>query len=330
MSPVDFPLDSTIVPFALPFRPRRIVVGAAIHAEIVSYIQARRPELTVHGAPVAEVTQADVDDADAYIGFRRPPQATTMGRVQWVHSTGAGVDGWLMGAPLATSILVTRSPELFGGQISEWAIARIFAIQQDLLALDRAQREHRWYQHDVPRVAGTRALLLGTGDIGRTIAAALTALGVQCTGVSRSGRSDHPGFAAVHTLDALPSLVAGADWIICSLPDTAETRGLVGRALLSRCRGAALLNCGRGSVVDESVIPEALAAGWLRAAALDVFEVEPLPAGSPLWDHERVIISPHMSGLTTVEGAAQGFLACLEALEGGAVPRWAIDRRRGY
>jgi phosphoglycerate dehydrogenase-like enzyme len=322
--------SSVLVPLPLPFHPHRVVVGAAIHADIVAFIRARRPELQLHGAPYTEITQADVDDADAYVGFRRPPKTTSMGRVRWVHSTGAGVDGWLMGAPLDPSILVTRSPELFGGQISEWAIARIFAIQQDLIPLATAQREHRWYQHDVPRVTGTRALLIGTGDIGRTIATALTALGVHCTGVSRSGVSDHPAFASVHTMDALPALMGSADWIILSLPDTPDTRALIGRDLLSRCQGAALLNCGRGTVVDQGVLPDALAQGWLRAAALDVFEAEPLPTHSPLWDDERVLISPHMSGLTTVEGAAGGFLECLEALERGEVPRWAIDRGRGY
>jgi phosphoglycerate dehydrogenase-like enzyme len=83
-------------------------------------------------------------------------------------------------------------------------------------------------------------------------------------------------------------------------------------------------------VVEETAIPEALANGWLRAAALDVFATEPLPDTSPLWDDPRVLISPHMSGLTTARGAALGFLECLASLEAGKLPRWAIDRARGY
>jgi glyoxylate/hydroxypyruvate reductase A len=91
-----------------------------------------------------------------------------------------------------------------------------------------------------------------------------------------------------------------------------------------------LINAGRGAVVVEREIQPALDAGWLRGAALDVFEVEPLPPTSPLWSDSRVMISPHISGQTTVEGAAAGFLECLSALERGEQPRWTVDRKRGY
>jgi phosphoglycerate dehydrogenase-like enzyme len=91
-----------------------------------------------------------------------------------------------------------------------------------------------------------------------------------------------------------------------------------------------LINAGRGAVVDEALIPEALDKGWLAGAILDVFEVEPLPASSPLWDDRRVMISPHISGLTTREGAITGFLECLAEIERGEVPARAVDRDREY
>jgi glyoxylate/hydroxypyruvate reductase A len=134
----------------------------------------------------------------------------------------------------------------------------------------------------------------------------------------------------VHTVDRLPDLVADADWIVLSIPDTPSTRGLVSRETLSRCRGAVLLNAGRGAVVDEAAIPEALDQGWLRGAALDVFATEPLPAASPLWNDPRILVSPHISGLTTVAGAADGFLECVASLEQGVLPKWTVDRARGY
>jgi phosphoglycerate dehydrogenase-like enzyme len=179
-------------------------------------------------------------------------------------------------------------------------------------------------------VAGTKALLVGTGDIGSAIAEKLRALGVTVTGVSRSGQASHTTFTAVHSVDRLPDLVADADWIVLSIPDTPSTRGLVSRDILSRCRGAVLLNAGRGAVVDEGAIPEALDQGWLRGAALDVFVTEPLPAASPLWNDPRILVSPHISGLTTVAGAADGFLECVASLEQGVLPKWTVDRARGY
>ncbi len=313
----------------LPFSPQRVVIGANAHAEIAALLRDRRPSLEIRGAPFTEITVDDLAWADSYIGFKRPPSAQHMGNVHWVHSTGAGVDAWV-GSGLDETILLTRSPESFGPMIAEWAVARIFAIQQQLVSLVDAQREQRWAPRDIARVAGTRALLVGTGDIGSAIATSLTALGVHVTGVSRTGVSTHAAFREVHPVGQLAELVSEADWIVLSIPDTPASRGLVSRDVLSRCRGAVLLNAGRGAVVEERAIPEALDQGWLRAAALDVFETEPLPATSPLWTDPRVIISPHISGLTTVAGAAEGFLECAESLEGGVLPKWTVDRARGY
>ena len=91
-----------------------------------------------------------------------------------------------------------------------------------------------------------------------------------------------------------------------------------------------LLNAGRGAVLEEAALTDALDQGWLRGAALDVFEAEPLPTNSPLWADPRVMISPHISGLTTVEGAGAGFVECLADLEHGLIPKWQVDRTAGY
>ena len=315
---------------APPPKPRRVVVGASLHADICAAIRAVRPDLELRGAPYTAVTPADLSWADTYIGFRRPPTATTMGAVRWVHCTGAGVDSWLAPPALPADILLTRTSESFGPMIAEWALARILAFQMQLLDLAAAQAEHRWAPRDIARLAGTRALIVGTGDVGSAVARVLHALGVVVTGVSRTGAAHDPAFAQVHRVDRLGELVAHAEWIVLTLPITAATRGLVSRAILARCRGAVLLNAGRGAVLDESALPEALDQGWLRGAALDVFETEPLPATSPLWADRRVMVSPHISGLTTARGAAEGFLDCLAEIDAGRTPKWTVDRVRGY
>jgi phosphoglycerate dehydrogenase-like enzyme len=137
-------------------------------------------------------------------------------------------------------------------------------------------------------------------------------------------------FGSTGKVSELRVLVANADWLIVTVPLTTETRGLIGRDVLSACREAVLINVGRGAVVDETILPEALEKGWLSGAALDVFAVEPLPAESPLWDHPRVIVSPHSSGPTTVEGAVVGFLECLHEVDQGKLPARTVDRERGY
>lgn len=314
----------------LPFRPRRVLVGAAAHAEIIEWIRSRRPDIECRGAPHTGITVDDLTWAEAYIGFRRPPAATTMGNVRWVHCTGAGVDAWLGDGSLDPAILLTRSTESFGPRIAEWAVARVLAFQQQLRDLGEAQRGAKWAPRDLAQVAGTRALVVGTGDIGRAVGGALAALGVTVTGVSRSGRRVGAPFIQVHPVSALPALVGAADWIVLVIPSTLESKHLFSRELLSHCRGALLLNAGRGAVLEEAALSDALDQGWLRGAALDVFEVEPLPASSPLWADRRVMVSPHISGLTTVVGAGAGFVECLAELERGVIPKWQVDRTIGY
>jgi phosphoglycerate dehydrogenase-like enzyme len=318
-----------VSPFPLPFAPRRIVIGANAHAELGAYLRERRSDLEVRGGRLADITTDDMSWAEAYVGFKRP-RASTLGGVRWVHCTGAGVDAWLQPVEIDRAILLTRTSESFGPMIAEWAAARVLAFQQQLPDLWRRQAAHAWAPRDVDRLAGTRALVVGTGDVGSAVAMVLARLGCHVTGVSRTGRSDHPAFNAVYPVDALAHLVGGARWIALTVPITAATRGLFNRELMSRCRGAFLLNAGRGAVVEESALPEALEKGWLGGAALDVFETEPLPGASPLWDHPNVIVSPHISGITTTAGAGDGFLECLADLERGRMPKWVVDRDRGY
>ncbi len=308
---------------------RRVVIGQNAHAEMTRLIAARRPDLEIRGNTFSAITAEDLDWADAYIGFRRPP-LPDMGNVRWVQSTGAGVDSWLEPVALSRDIVLTRTPESFGPMIAEWALSRALAFVTKIVELAAAQREHRWAPGDIGMLRGTHAVVVGTGDVGTHVARLFGAVGCRVTGVSRTGRGETSVFESVHTSDRLVSVVSTADWVILTVPLTPDTRGLLNEAVLRACTGAVLMNAGRGAVVDESVLPRALAEGWIGGAALDVFEVEPLPATSPLWDDPRVMISPHVSGLTTIEGAVHGFLECLAMFERGETPRWVVDRERGY
>jgi phosphoglycerate dehydrogenase-like enzyme len=309
--------------------PHRIVIGATAHAALAERLRAVRGDLEIRGKPYTDVTADDLSWADTYMGFKRPP-LPTMGSVRWVHCTGAGVDAWLSPTELSRDVLLTRTSESFGPYIAEWAIARALAVRQHLLDLAEAQRRHEWKPREPGYVRGSRAVVVGTGDIGSSVARLFSALGAEVHGVSRSGRGDPDVFAATSNVSELRSLAATADWLIVTVPLTPETRGLISREVMSACRGAVLMNAGRGATVDEAAIPEALDAGWLAGAILDVFTVEPLPADSPLWDHPRVMISPHSSGPTTVDGAIDGFLECLSEIERGQMPGRAVDRDRGY
>lgn len=318
----------------LPAPPRRIVIGAESHEAIAAALTAARPDLAVRGNRMPALTADDLAWGECYVGFRRPP-LPTLGAIRWVHCTGAGVDAWLHPTPLPDGVLLTRTSESYGPPIAEWAVARALAYTQQLRALDEAQRAGQWAPRDIPLLAGSHVLVVGAGDIGTHCARAFRALGCHVTGVSRSGTARPDGdtpspFHAMARVEALAELLPEAQLIVVTLPLTRDTRGLLSRALLARCRGAHLLNAGRGAVIDEGALPEALDAGWLAQASLDVFATEPLPADSPLWNNPRVVISPHISGLTTVPGAVEGFLEALAQLERGAQPQWTVDQGRGY
>jgi phosphoglycerate dehydrogenase-like enzyme len=313
----------------LPPAPRHIVIGANAHAALSEALRSARPALEFRGAKYTDVTPDDLSWAEAYVGFKRPP-LPSMGNVRWVHCTGAGVDDWLYPEELPREILLTRTSESFGPMIAEWALARALATTQELLDLAQAQRMHRWAPRDLAMVGGTTAVIVGTGDVGTHVAKAFRALGCKIYGVSRTGSGDPDVFTTLAEVSALRDVVAVADWLILTVPLTNATRGLVNRHVLSACRGAFLMNVGRGAVVEEAAIPVALENGWLRGAALDVFETEPLPTESPLWLIPHVMISPHVAGLTTTAGAAKGFLDCLADIEAGRLPKWVVDRERGY
>jgi phosphoglycerate dehydrogenase-like enzyme len=312
-----------------PLHPRRIVIGSSAHAALVETLHRARPDLEFRGRTLADVTMNDLEWGEAYVGFKRPP-LLTMGRIRWVHCTGAGVDAWLYPNELPREILLTRTSEPFGPMIAEWALARALAFSQRLAELAECQRRAEWCPRDPSFIRDTRALVVGTGDVGSNIARAFAALGAIVHGVSRSGNGDPSVFSEVHPVSQLTDIVGDASWLVLALPLTAATRKLVDRRVLQACRGAVLINAGRGAVVDEAMIPEALERGWLSGAALDVFEVEPLPPTSPLWRHPRIMISPHISGPTTTEGAAAGFLECLSEIERGVRPARVVDRDRQY
>jgi phosphoglycerate dehydrogenase-like enzyme len=305
------------------------VIGANAHATLAEALRRARPELAVRGNKYTELTAADLEWGDTYIGFRRPPLAS-MGNIRWVHCTGAGVDSWFFPVELPRDILLTRTSESFGPMIAEWALARALAFSQQLLDLAQHQRRREWKPRDVAMLRGTTVVVVGTGDVGTYVGRMFRGMGCQVHGVSRSGSGDESVFATCSRVSSLASAAAKADWLIVTLPLTLETRSLIGRDVLQACRGAVLMNAGRGAVVDEALLPEALDKGWLRGAALDVFETEPLPTQSPLWTDARVMISPHISGITTTEGAVTGFLDCLSALERGETPKWIVDRERQY
>ena len=312
----------------VPWHPKRILISHTLHEGLGEFITERRPDLEIRARDQAEISGADVEWAEVFVGFR-PPREGPWRELRWIHCIGAGVDAFAFRTGLAAQTLLTRTSEDFGPMIGEYALARALAVTQRLRALDADQREREWRPKHPQQLRGTRALVIGTGAVGGGIAQAFLGAGCQVEGLSQSG-SGRPPFARVHPIQDFASAVAQARWLVLGCPLTEATFHLLNRERLAACSGVYLINVGRGQLVDEAALPGALAAGRLSGCALDVFEVEPPPRSSPLWDHPAVTISPHISGLTTIPGAGIGFLSCLADVEAGRRPSLAIDPARGY
>jgi phosphoglycerate dehydrogenase-like enzyme len=231
--------------------------------------------------------------------FRSPSlrQAWDAARdVRWIHVAGVGVDGLLFPELVAADVTVTNSAGVFDAAIGEYAVGLMLAFAMDLPRSVRDQATRRWEHRETERLAGRTVVVLGAGGIGRAIASLARAAGCQILSVAREARTD-PDLGRIFGVGDLASILPLADFVVVALPLTAATRGLVGAAELRRLRPSArIINVGRGPVVDEDALVQALERGIIAGAALDVFDREPLPPEHPFWDMRNVIVSPHMSG----------------------------------
>ncbi len=248
-------------------------------------------------------------------------------RPRWVHTASAGVDHLLCPELAASDTVVTNARGVFDGPIAEYVAGLVLAFAKDLPRTLRLQRERTWLHRETRRVAGTRACVVGSGPIGRAVAGTLEALGVRTALVGRTARD------GVHGPEDLDRLLARADWVVAAAPLTEETRGMFDARRFGLMQPSAhFVNVGRGELVVEDALVRAVRDRWIAGAALDVFTAEPLAGGSPLWELDDVVVSPHMSGDTVGwrdELAAQ-FVELYELWEAGRPLENVVDKRRGY
>ncbi|MFC8421457.1 D-2-hydroxyacid dehydrogenase [Streptomyces sp. NPDC057236] len=248
-------------------------------------------------------------------------------RPRWVHTASAGVDHLLCPELAASDTVVTNARGVFDRPIAEYVAALVLAFAKDLPRTLDLQRERTWRHRESRRVAGTRAVVVGSGPIGRAIAGTLTALGVKTALVGRTAR------AGVHGPDDLDRLLARADWVIAAAPLTESTRGMFDARRFGVMQPSAhFVNVGRGQLVVEDALAEAVRRRWIAGAALDVFENEPLTPDSPLWRLPGLVVSPHMSGDTVGwrDELGEQFVELFELWAAGRPLENVVDKQRGY
>ena len=218
-------------------------------------------------------------------------------RLRWVHAGSAGVERVLFPELAASDVVVTNSRYVFDQALAEYTIALMLALSKDLLTTFRYQAERHWVQRETETLSGKSAVMVGVGPIARRTAQLAKAFGMSVCGIGRTARTGDPDFGDIASPDELTTLFANTDYVVMLLPSTPQTEGMVDAAAVAALKPTArLVNLGRGSTLDQDALCDALRAGRLAGAALDVMRPEPLPADSPLWDVPNLLISPHMSG----------------------------------
>jgi phosphoglycerate dehydrogenase-like enzyme len=232
--------------------------------------------------------------------------AASRGTLQWAHSGTAGI-GASLPHLARTGVVLTNSAVVHAEPIADWAIAAIGYFARGLDRMREFQAAGRWGRPEftdlhvpVREFAELRLGVFGLGGIGAAVARRALALGMRVTGIRRRPeRGGPPGVAWVGGLDDLPRLASDSDCLVIAVPHTEQTRAAVSRAVLRRLPpDAIVVNVSRGTLLDETALLELLDASRVRGAALDVFAVEPLPAGHPFWRHPSVLVSPHVAAVT--------------------------------
>lgn len=259
-----------------------------------------------HG--VSAEALAAVADAEVYLGLGVPGELLRAGpRLRWVHTGTAGVGASLSPEMLARDVLFTNSAGVSAPPMAETVVGMILYFARGFDFAVRGQARAQWWKGPfegpdtaVREVAGSIVGILGFGGIGREVARRVIALGARILALKRRRAGEAmEGIEVLFGRDGLLRLARESDYLVVAAPHTRETQGIVSAELIAAMKpGAVLVNVSRGALVDEGALVEALRAGRLRGAALDVFATEPLPPEHPFWRLPNVLVTPHVSAFT--------------------------------
>ncbi len=326
---------------APPAQPRPVVVwvlarpgDAGLHVlnpppEGVRFVVGSEPEAFDDAPPPDAVL-------DCWSGRRRIAGVLERApELPWFHSRSAGLDTVLVPELVASSAILTNGRGAFSSSLAEFVVASLLYFVKDLRRLVKSQEAGTWDPFDMEMLYGRTLGIVGYGDIGRAAAERVRPLGMKVLALRRRTERSvgDPLVDEALPPERLNELMARADDVLVALPLTKDTRGLVDEAALGTMKpGGVLVNVGRGAVVDEAALLEALREGRIRGAALDVFETEPLPADHPLWSLPNVLLAPHCADNVPgwVEDSMHVFLKNLDLFRRGETLLNVADKSRGY
>jgi phosphoglycerate dehydrogenase-like enzyme len=255
--------------------------------------------------------------------------------LRWVHSLSDGVEKILFPELVASPAILTNARGVFKRSLAEFVIASVLYFAKDFRRLIRSQQAGAWQPFEMEEAHGKVMGIVGYGETGRACAERAHSLGMKIVGLRRKPElaNGDPWLEAVLGPHQLHDLLARSDYVVLATPATPQTRRLFGKAEFGAMkRSSVFINVGRGSSVDEPAMIEALQHGRIRGAALDVYEIEPLPPGHPLYRSENVLLSPHCADHTPdfYELDTEFFVQNLHRFLKGEPLENVVDKEAGY
>ena len=255
--------------------------------------------------------------------------------LRWVHSLSAGVNSVLFPELVESDVPLTNSRGVFSRSLAEFAIGAALYFAKDFRRMVRQHQAGVYEEFDVEELHGKTMGIVGYGSIGRAVAERAHSFGMKVVALRRRPElaKDDPLLDSVLPGSAMKELMAASDYVTNAMPLTPETRGLIGEAELRAMKATGvLINVGRGPTVVEGALVRALEEGWIRGAALDVFDKEPLPDGHPFFRLENVLLSPHCADHTPgwEEASMELFLDNFERFSRGEPLLNLVDKKMGY
>lgn len=293
----------------------------------------RFSELEVVAGASDELLDRHIEDAEVLLAWRFPLHALKRARrLRWIQLTSAGVDQVLDAENDLRDVVVTNARGIHGELMADYTIGVMVMLQWNFPRLLRHQQGRSWRQQHTEPLAGKTLGVVGLGAIGGEVARRGATMGLHVLGVRRDPRPVD-GVERMFAPHELREMLPLCDFVVLAVPGTAGTRHMMGEGELRGMRRTAfLVNIARGSVVDEPALVRALREGWIAGVALDVFETEPLPAASPLWSMENVIVTPHIAGEPTdyPRRVMTPFAENIRRWREGRPLRNVVDLTRGY
>lgn len=278
------------------------------------------------------------DEYEVIYGMPKPSELKSFTNLKWFCGSFAGVDAYLDDSLYPSpEVMLSNSSGAYGVTIAEHLIMVTLMLLRHEMTYCADAAAHRWGAVQPMRsIIGSTITVLGTGDIGTEFARRAKAMGAaSIRGVRRTRKAADPAFDAIYTHDELDTLLPDTDILVMALPSTGETKNILSAERIALLPPTAyVVNVGRGSAIDQPALVEALNAGKLAGAALDVFAEEPVPAGDPVWTAQNLLLTPHISGQMSLgytrDRNVALFCEDLERYGRGEKPARLVDRRIGY